>query len=87
MKYVIISLKHGTAKKPVFWRINDTGYTYYPFVAGHYTEEQVKSNPNHYNDGVENIAVPLTDKALEEIGFKVSFNLKSLQEFHKKNKL
>lgn len=74
MKYIIISLKHGTGKKPMFWRENNAGYTYSPFAAGIYTEEQINSDPAYYNNGQDTRAIPLTDAAMDEIGFKCSFN-------------
>lgn len=85
MKYIIISLKHGTGDSPMFWRASDAGYTYSPFAAGVYTEEQIKAKPSYYNNGESSIAVPLTDQAMSEIGFNCSFSVDNLLEFHKKH--
>lgn len=86
MKYIIISLKHGTYDKVVFWRANDAGYTDYPFEAGIYTEEQIKSKPGYYNDGFSTVAVPLNDVALTRIGFKVVVDEEALTDLLKANK-
>jgi hypothetical protein len=81
MKYIIISLSHGTGKKPCFWKANDAGYTNYPFNAGIYTEEQVKARPDYYNDGLSSVAIPLTDKAMADIGFTCSFNEEAVEKY------
>lgn len=81
MKYIIISLSHGTGKSPVFWRANAAGYTNSPFAAGIYTEEQVKARPDYYNDGLSTVAIPLTEQAMEAISFTCSFNEKAVEKF------
>lgn len=86
MEYILISLKHGNGKRPVFWRANNCGYTTSPFAAGIYTEEQVKSEPNYYNNGEFTIAVPLTDEALWSIGLKYTYDQEKLMSFFEKNK-
>jgi hypothetical protein len=86
MNYIIISLKHGDGINPIFWRANNSGYTEYPFCAGIYTEEQVKADPGYYNDGFNAVAIPLTDRAMEEIGFTCSFNGDKLKRFYKENR-
>jgi hypothetical protein len=86
MNYIIISLKHGTGKKPMFWRANDARYTYSPFGAGIYTEGQVKGNLEYYNNGYSAVAIPLTDMAMSEIDFKCSFDEKAIEKFFQKSK-
>lgn len=83
MKYIIVSLKHGSADRPVFWRANDAGYTTSPFAVGIYTEEQVKGDPQYYNNGFSTVAVPLTDQGMHAIGFKCSYDNKQLDAFWK----
>lgn len=86
MKYIIISLTHGAGDEPMFWRANDAGYTTSPFAAGIYSEEQVKARPNYYNDGYSAVAIPLTDQAMESIGFTCSFDEKAIMKFFQKSK-
>jgi hypothetical protein len=86
MKYIIISLKHGTGTEPIFWRANNAGYTNSPFEAGHYTEEQVKAEPNYYNDGYSAVAIPLTDHAMSTIDFTCRFDEKAIEKFFEKSK-
>jgi hypothetical protein len=86
MKYIIISLSHGTGKEPCFWRANAAGYTNSPFAAGIYTEEEVKARPDYYNNGYSGVAVPLTDGAMDAISFKCSFNEKAIEQFFQKSK-
>jgi hypothetical protein len=81
MKYIIISLSHGTGKEPCFWKAEAAGYTNSPFAAGIYTEEEVKARPNYYNNGCSCVAIPLTEQAMEAIGFKCSFNEKAIEQF------
>lgn len=87
MEYIIISLKHGTGEKPMFWRANNAGYTNSPFAAGIYTEEQVKGDPDYYNDGYSAVAVPLTDQAMGAIDFKCCFDEKAIEKFFQKSKV
>lgn len=86
MIYIIISLKHGNGKSPMFWRDNNAGYTYSPFAAGKYSKEQVESDPGYYNNGHSTIAVPLTDQAMEQIGFVSKYNTAKLESFYYKKK-
>ena len=74
-EYVIISLKHTNGKKPCFWRSNNQGYTWSPFAAGKYTEDQIKAEPEYYNNGTTDIAVPLTDAGMELIGLNVMIDV------------
>jgi hypothetical protein len=83
--YIIISLKHTSNDTLAFWRANDHGYTTNPFLAGHYSEEQVKSDPEYYNDGYGSIAVPLSD--IDKLAFRVTPNVKAIETFHKNHKL
>lgn len=84
MLYIIISLKHGTGKQPMFWRSNNAGYTTSPFAAGVYTEEQVKAEPDYYNNGISTIAIPLTDMAMDDLGFKCSYDDSAVKKFMNK---
>lgn len=81
MKYIILSLKHGTPERPMFWRSNNAGYTNSPFAAGIYTEVQVLGDPEYYNNGYSTVAIPLTDAAMAAIDFKCSFNLQGVETF------
>jgi hypothetical protein len=83
-KYIIISLKHSEKNSLCFWRPKDAGYTIFPFMAGIYTEEEVKAKPHYYNNGYNSLAIPLTEIELESIGFKVSYDLKKLLELAEK---
>ena len=86
MKYIILAIGRGTGKKPVFWRSGCAGFTEYPFAAGQYSEAEVKGNPDYFNDGLSTVAIPLTDNALETLGFKCSYNERSLVNFIQKVK-
>ncbi len=86
MKYIIISLAHGTGKEPCFWRANNAGYTNSPFAAGIYTEEEVKAKPDYYNDGYTGVAIPLTEQAMAKLGFKCSFDEKAIEQFFQTSK-
>lgn len=81
MAYIIYSPKHSTEEKPCFWKANNAGYTYYPFNAGIYSEDQINAEPGYYNDGYNAIAIPLTDKAMEAINFQCSVDINSLNQF------
>lgn len=81
MKYIILSLKHGTPKNPMFWRSDNAGYTNSPFASGTYTEVQVLGDPEYYNNGYSTVAIPLTDAAMAAIDFKFSFNLQRVEHF------
>jgi len=84
MKYVILSLKHGTSKKACFWKADCAGYTEYPFNAGQYDEAEVKGNPGYYNNGIDTVAIPLTDRAMEVLGFKCTYLARTLVNFMQK---
>ena len=86
MKYVILSLKHGTSKRACFWRADNAGYTDYPFNAGQYDEATVKQNPGYYNNGVDTVAIPLTDRSMEVLGLKCTYLERSLVNFMQKEK-
>lgn len=85
MAYFILSLKHSTQECPAFWRANNAGYTNSPFMAGIYTEHQIRSNPEYYNNGYSTVAIRLTDSSMEAIGFKVSVDWVKVDEFFKKS--
>lgn len=84
--YIILSLKHGTSDKPVFWRANANGYTDYPFSAGRYTKEQIESNPDYYNNGLSSLAIPLTEEALHELGWGCYYDRKKINGFLQSSK-
>lgn len=81
--YIIINLFESKPEAPIFWRPDDAGYTFSPFAAGHYTEEQVMANPDHYNNGKDTIAVPLTDEAMDQLGFQCSISPEGYKTFCK----
>lgn len=83
-RFIIVSLKHSTKDKVMFWRANDAGYTYYPFAAGIYTKEQVEGNKNYYDNGFSTIAVPLTEESLQFIGLSIKIDYDKLEQLHKK---
>jgi hypothetical protein len=87
MKYVILSLKHGTPDSPMFWRSDNAGYTNSPFAAGIYTAAQVLGDPEYYNNGYSTVAIPLTDQAMGAIDFKCSFNLQGLENFWQQSQI
>lgn len=60
-KYYLMSLKHtGQDDFPIYWwGPNERGYTDDLNKAGLYTEEQIQSNPAHFNNGTATIAVPV----------------------------
>jgi len=84
--YIIISLKHSSPKELTFWRANDSGYTNLPWLAGIYSEEDVKASPEYYNDGSACIALELTPNNLESIGFKTTYDMPKLLKFVAKNR-
>lgn len=71
---------------PTFWKANNSGYTDSPFNAGQYTQEQVDSKPYYYNDGHNAVAIPLTDKAMADLGFECTFDPTSINKFLTKSK-
>lgn len=81
MLYIIISPSNSTKGSVAFWRANDAGYTYSPFAAGHYTEEQIANQPDYYNNGHNAVAIPLTDRAMGDLEFTCSVNYESLDKF------
>jgi len=60
---------------------NDRGYTPYPVQAGTYRRDQILAKPWHYNDGINTVAIPLTRAALSLIGFSVTVDFDSLEQF------
>lgn len=81
--FVILSPKHSEGDKVMFWRSNDAGYTFWPWEAGLYSEEQVMGNLGYYNDGYNSLAVELTNDGLRDIGFYCHVDW----ELARKNKL
>lgn len=67
-QYIILSLKHSTPEFTMFWLPGDLGYTPHLVNAGRYSMERVLSMPGYYNDGINAIAVPLTQTALTILG-------------------
>lgn len=86
MKYIILSLNHGTGSSPCFWRANNAGYTEFPFAAGHYSEEQLKAHPDYYNNGISTLAIPLTEQGLNRLGFKCTYDDAQTVHFLQKQK-
>lgn len=71
--FIIISLRHSKPDSIVFWRENNNGYTQNPFLAGVYSEESIRKDPDYYcdSDNVpvqigENIPFPMKVSALTE---------------------
>lgn len=85
-KYIIVSLKHSSEERLVFWRAEDNGYTSNPWEAGTYTEQELADKPNHYNDGAESIAVELESHAIAAAGLAIVPNLTKLKSYHKAQK-
>lgn len=85
MKYIIISLSKGSADEPKFWKPNCAGYTSFPWAAGIYTEDEIKNNPEYFNNGYTTIAVPFHEVGigLESIGFDCSYNPHLLNKLYK----
>lgn len=86
MKYIILSLEHGHGKAPIFWKADCVGYTPWPFDAGIYDEKEINDRPDYFNNGFSALAIPLTSKALKELGFQCSYNQESIINFLQKVK-
>lgn len=84
--YIIISPEKGDGKQPMFWRADCAGYTVYPFAAGIYNEADILSRPDYFNNGLSAVAIPLTDRAMETLGFKCSYEEEGLMKFLQKAK-
>ena len=67
-QYIIVSLKHSTRESTMFWKSNSLGYTCSPFNAGKYCKEVIEDHMMYYNDGLNAMAVPCTQAALETLG-------------------
>lgn len=87
MFYLIISLKHGSAESAMFWKANDCGYTPYMLGAGLYSEQEVQSNPDYYNDGIDAVAIPFTPEAFKKVGFNTSYDEQAIEQFFQKTKV
>lgn len=81
MKYIIISPGRSTEKEVMFWTADSAGYTSIPWAAGIYTAEQVEARPDHFNNGLTGVAIPLTTGALETIGLSCTVNMEALDNF------
>lgn len=67
-KFIVISAKHSDQDGIVYWRPDNAGYTYNPWQAGIYTEQQIKENLDYYCSG-GNTAVDVNNtEALRMIG-------------------
>ena len=58
MNYYILSLTHNHPESLVFWRPNNSGYTYVLDLAGKYSHEQVINKNHYYNNGKDTKAIP-----------------------------
>jgi hypothetical protein len=67
-KYIIVSLKHSTKELTMFWRANCLGYTCSMLNAGKYDKATIEGHMMYYNDGLNSMAVPCTQAALETLG-------------------
>jgi hypothetical protein len=56
-EYYIYSF-HSTPDLMLWWRANNAGYTTRLDDAGRYTEEQVRAEPDYYDNRTETVAVP-----------------------------
>jgi len=84
--YIILSLKHSSKDEACFWRADNSGYTIHPWAAGIYTEEQINSDPEYYNDGYNTIAICLTDGSLKESGLVHKLKMPELRKFIAENR-
>jgi hypothetical protein len=84
--YVILSLNHSDKDSLCFWRPDNSGYTTNPWQAGIYTEEQVKGDPEYYNDGYNTIAICINNSSLTVSGVKISADWNKVKEYRKQNK-
>lgn len=80
--YIILSLKHSKNDCPIFWRADNAGYTFIPWAAGIYTQGQVQSDPDYYNDGYNSIAIPLTESGIEASGLEFKLNISTVKKFY-----
>ena len=67
-RYIILSLKHSTPESSMFWKGNRLGYTCSLLNAGLYWKEEIMNEPTYYNDGLNALAIPCTQAALETLG-------------------
>lgn len=85
--FIILSLKHSEGRQPCFWRPDNAGYTMMPWAAGIYTKDQVDSDPGYYHDGVNTLAIPLTNAGLESIGLKCQIDLEDVKKLAKQARI
>ena len=60
-QFIIISLKHTEEDGIMFWNPDRAGYTYNPFRAGVYEEEDILNNLDYYHSG-NSLVVGLRDQ-------------------------
>lgn len=82
--FFILSLKHSEKDSPTFWRPDNAGYTIFPWSAGLYSKAQVESDPGYYNDGYNTLAIEVSNKGLESMGFKCKMDLKKVKALSSK---
>ncbi len=63
-KYIIVSLKFSLPDMLKFWKPKGLGYTKYLFAAGLFEKWEIEQDIWHYNDGINAVAVPLTETAM-----------------------
>ena len=73
-EFILLSLKHSVGNEPTFWCPNNAGYTNNPWNAGIYNDQQIKEDPDYYNNGYDAIPIPLSKEGLNLIGFKCTFS-------------
>jgi len=57
-KFVIVSIRHTDSDGIMYWRENNSGYTYSPFEAGQYDAAKVIASLDYYFD-YGNIPIPI----------------------------
>lgn len=55
----------------------------WPFTAGIYTEEQVKADPDYYNNRGSTLAIPLDEQGMASIGLKITMDLTKVKQLLK----
>lgn len=83
-QFIILSLKHSEKDSPTFWRPDDTGYTIFPWASGVYTQKQIETDPNYYDNGVDTLAIELSSQGLESIGFTCKMDVKKVEKLAKR---
>jgi len=83
MEYIILSLKHSEGNEPTFWRSNNAGYVNSPFKAGVYSQTQIDNQPGYYDNGTSTLAIELSERGLDSIGFKATIDIKKVLQLAK----